>query len=60
MAESAGKERITVKYEEGVIVVHKGLLLHEIMPVEDVREGDMRITLQGHGVFTGACYDIFW
>jgi hypothetical protein len=60
MAESAAKERVTVTYEEGVVVVHKGLLLHQIMPVEDVQDGDMRITMQGHAVFTSDCYDIFW
>lgn len=43
-------EPVVVPYSPGVAVVHTGHLLHQIGMTPVVTEGDIRITLQGHGL----------
>ena len=58
IADSRGKRAIP--YGEGVLITHGGLYLHEIMPVDVIRDGDIRITMQGHGVLINDVYRLFW
>jgi len=47
-------------YHEGGIFFHSGNLMHQIAPMQDIQEGDERITLQGHAVLSEDLYHLFW
>jgi hypothetical protein len=47
-------------YSLGVMAVHSGHRVHQIGPAADVRQGDQRITLQGHGLRRGAEWVLYW
>lgn len=47
-------------YAEGVTVVHSGQFLHQIAKNKDARDGDRRITFQGHAVYTEAGWVLYW
>lgn len=49
-----------IKYHTGKMVVHSGKMFHQIAPMQNVVEGDERITLQGHGVLKGDAYLLYW
>lgn len=49
-----------VPYETGKIVLHEGLLLHQIAPAKEYFEEDKRITLQGHALFCDGCWRVYW
>ncbi|MCM3921016.1 hypothetical protein ND748_04905 [Frankia sp. AiPs1] len=49
-----------VPYSPGELVVHSGLLLHQIAPSVSVRPGDERLTLQGHGIWSGDSWLLYW
>ena len=49
-----------VPYEAGKIVLHEGLLLHQIAPAKEYFEKDQRITLQGHALFCDGCWRVYW
>jgi len=54
------KERKYHPYEVGNLVVHNGLMLHQIAPGKDLAPDDSRITLQGHGLFCDGAYRLYW
>ncbi len=41
-----------IKYEEGFMFIHSGRFTHAMAPAIQMRSNDMRITLQGHGIFS--------
>ena len=47
-------------YARGELIVHSGHLLHRIAPIPEVDPADLRITLQGHGVFYGGVWHVYW
>lgn len=47
-------------YTRGELIVHSGLELHRIAPIPSVEPDDLRITLQGHGLRVGSCWQIYW
>jgi hypothetical protein len=47
-------------YSSGAMAVHSGHRVHQIGPAADVRQGDQRITLQGHGLRRGAAWVLYW
>jgi hypothetical protein len=47
-------------YSVGVLAIHSGHRLHQIAGVADVRPGDQRITLQGHGLRSGNDWVLYW
>lgn len=49
-------------YESGRMYLHSGNQFHQIAPFKDIQEGDMRITLQGHGILNkqNGKYLLFW
>lgn len=47
-------------YEEGTLVLHSGLFLHQIAPCPDMKEGDTRVTLQGHALLCDGVYRLYW
>ena len=49
-----------VPYEEGTMVCHSGMLLHQIAPAADLRPDDMRVTLQGHALPGRDGYLLYW
>lgn len=49
-----------IAYEEGKMVVHQGMMLHQIAPMKDMKIDDERITLQGHGLFCNNALRIYW
>ncbi len=44
----------------GMLAIHSGHRLHQIAGVADVRPGDQRITLQGHGLRRGGDWVLYW
>ena len=56
----ASKEKHYFPYSLGKIVVHKGLMLHQIAPAKDMTIDDERITLQGHGVIADDELRLYW
>ncbi|HEY4244185.1 MAG TPA: hypothetical protein VGM88_30440 [Kofleriaceae bacterium] len=47
-------------YAVGELVLHSGHTLHRIAGTPAIEPDDMRITLQGHGVFCGGTWHIYW
>lgn len=56
----AARRRTHYAYSTGGLVMHSGHFLHQIAPVETVREGDERITLQGHALRCGGRWQVYW
>ncbi len=55
-----GLPRHYVEYEKGKIVLHNGLLIHQIAPAKEYLEGDRRITLQGHALLCDGVWRVYW
>ncbi|CUI17784.1 conserved hypothetical protein [Candidatus Protochlamydia naegleriophila] len=49
-----------VEYETGKMVLHNGLLIHQIAPAKEYLEEDRRITLQGHALFCDGAWRVYW
>ncbi len=47
-------------YETGQMVVHNGHYLHQIARLRQMLEGQQRITLQGHAVWTESGWILYW
>lgn len=47
-------------YHVGELLLHSGHVLHRIAPVPHVEPGELRITLQGHGLFFAEAWHIYW
>lgn len=47
-------------YSLGKIVLHQGLILHQIAPTKEIHPGDARITLQGHGLLCDGALRLYW
>ncbi len=59
--EALGKRRrILRRYRLGAMAVHDGMSYHQVAPMEDPKPGEMRITLQGHGVPVDGVMRLFW
>ena len=56
----AGRRRILCRYRRGAMAVHDGMSYHQVAPMDDPKPGEMRITLQGHGVPVGGVMRLFW
>jgi hypothetical protein len=46
-------------YANGTLVVHSGHLVHQIAPWE-LQAGDARVTMQGHALYHGDRWQIYW
>jgi hypothetical protein len=49
-----------IPYVEGKLVVVKGLPMHRMSPFGNTQPCDERITLQGHGLWTGDHWLLYW
>jgi hypothetical protein len=47
-------------YTPGVLALHSGHMLHQIAAVEEIRQDDERITLQGHGLLCDGVWTLYW
>jgi hypothetical protein len=47
-------------YQVGNLVIHGGHSLHQIAPVDRVYPTDERIALQGHGIYIGDRWYLYW
>lgn len=47
-------------YHRGELVVHSGHVLHRIAPISEVEPDDLRITLQGHGLWFDGRWQLYW
>ena len=54
------KQVTHIPYHAGRLVLHRGDVLHQIAPTPQVRAGDERITLQGHGVLYRGVWHFYW
>jgi len=48
------------KFEQGQLVIHDGLHFHQIAAMEEVKDSDERISLQGHAVLSQGNYFLYW
>lgn len=56
----ARKPSIYVRYEVGMLYVHREALLHCIANTDPIGPSDRRITLQGHGIVDGGQVILYW
>ena len=54
------EKRHYLPYEEGKIVIHNGLMLHQIAIPKDLKKDDVRITMQGHAIRCDGVWRIHW
>ncbi|MBD2078601.1 hypothetical protein [Leptolyngbya sp. FACHB-17] len=54
------REQRFYPYEIGSLVVHSGSTLHQAAPGSNLKPDDDRITLQGHGLFSRGCWQLYW
>lgn len=54
------KEKLYFPYQLGKLILHQGLLLHQIAPSNKIKPEDQRITLQGHGLLCDGIMRIYW
>jgi hypothetical protein len=47
-------------YEVGTLLIHSGDVAHQIAPTYRVYDTDVRVTLQGHAVFFGNRWTLYW
>jgi hypothetical protein len=47
-------------YRVGELVIHSGLRYHQIAPMTGVLPGENRLTLQGHGLWFGREWRVYW
>lgn len=54
------RERWLHEYQLGRFCLHSGLRYHQIAPIPEVQPGDVRITLQGHGIIGRNSTKLYW
>ena len=54
------KETHFLPYSQGKLVLHRGLILHQIAPCKEIKPTDERITLQGHGLICDGILRLYW
>ena len=54
------QESVLHQYSLGAMSLHSGLRFHHLAPVSDPHPDDMRITLQGHGLFCDGEWRLYW
>lgn len=47
-------------YKPGRLILHDGKSYHQAWSGEDIKPGEMRMTLQGHGIFTKGQWILYW
>ena len=55
-----GRRRILREYRRGAMAVHDGMNYHMVAPMNDPQPGEVRITMQGHGVPVAGVMRLFW
>ena len=50
----------TIRYSQGHMILHDGLLLHAIGVSSVAKPEGYRITFQGHGVRVGPNWKLYW
>jgi hypothetical protein len=53
------RKKTKVQYREGAVVIHNGLTYHMIAPSE-IKVGEYRITMQGHGLLVGGVWHLYF
>jgi hypothetical protein len=53
-------ELVRTRYRVGHLYIQPRMILHRIAGVPRVHEGDVRITMQGHGAFIGGRWVLYW
>lgn len=56
----ASKKTLFLPYNLGKLVLHHGLILHQIAPSKEIAPDDERITLQGHGLICDGVMQLYW
>ncbi|WP_034802501.1 hypothetical protein [Intrasporangium oryzae] len=51
---------LRIEYSLGRALVHTGHVLHQIGPTPDISPGDLRITVQGHGIVVDDELVLYW
>lgn len=56
----SSKEMKFHSYSLGKLALHRGLILHQIAPYQNIKPTDEHITLQGHGIVCDGKMRIYW
>jgi hypothetical protein len=54
------KRKTFYPYQIGQMIVHSGLTVHQAAIGKDLKPGEDRITLQGHGLFSQGSWQLYW
>tara|TARA_B100000315_G_scaffold162395_1_gene150829 strand:- start:6971 stop:7669 length:699 start_codon:yes stop_codon:yes gene_type:complete len=54
------KKRNYFPYTEGKMIIHSGLLVHQIAPMKNSVPSDNRLTLQGHAIYGKGTWHLYW
>jgi hypothetical protein len=55
-----GKEVVRTRYRVGHLYLQPRMILHRIAGVPRLHDGDIRITLQGHGAYVDGRWVLYW
>ncbi|MCA1991844.1 MAG: hypothetical protein LDL41_07340 [Coleofasciculus sp. S288] len=58
--QAINKKRSFHPYQVGKLVLHSGLMVHQIAPGNNLQPDDVRITLQGHGLSCWRTWQLHW
>lgn len=56
----SSRNQLFFPYSLGQLILHRGLVLHQIAPSKDLKPEDERITLQGHGLVCDGIMRLYW
>jgi hypothetical protein len=54
------KQKTFYPYQLGEMIVHSGLTVHQAIVGKDLKQGEDRITLQGHALFSQGSWQLYW
>lgn len=54
------REKQLCSYQEGSLSLHSGMYYHQVAPMPAMLPGDVRITLQGHGLMSHGVWQLYW
>lgn len=54
------RDKVLYSYKPGNLILHSGQNYHQVAPISDRVANDVRITLQGHGLFHEGKWQLFW
>ena len=54
------EEKTFYPYQLGQMIIHSGLSAHQAVIGKELKQGEDRITLQGHALFSQGSWQLYW